>query len=49
MKRFLCRYGIWVAVLALAAGIFYALFVMRTEDLSERGTLVRAICRENSL
>lgn len=43
MKKFMCRCGMWIVVLALAAGIFYLLWSTKPKAMRERGTLVKNI------
>lgn len=40
MKKFVCKCGLWIAVLALAAGIFYLFCGMRAQNMEQAGTLV---------
>lgn len=43
MKKFVCRCGLWMVILALAAGIFYLLWGGKNQDLGREGTLVKNI------
>ncbi|MDD2959446.1 MAG: hypothetical protein PHE06_08880 [Lachnospiraceae bacterium] len=44
MKKFMCRCGLWIIILGLAAGIFCLFWNMRSDDMSENGTLVKNLC-----
>lgn len=50
MKKFMCRCGMWMVILALAAGIFYLMWSARSKPMGENGTLVKNMgqnmCRE---
>lgn len=41
MKKFVCRFGMWMVVLALAAGIFYLFWGRNSQDKNQMGTLVK--------
>ena len=46
MKKFVCKCGLWIVMLALAAGIFYLVWSMKKPEMEENGTLVKNMCRD---
>ncbi len=48
MKKFVCRFGLWIVILALAAGIFYLFRSGKAQDMGQVGTLVENMMQGKS-
>lgn len=46
MKKFMCRCGLFMLVLVLAASIFYVIWSMKNRNVSDGGTLVKNMCND---